>query len=451
MITAPTAAGSRLALTAVCLGFLMITLDATIVNLALPAIADDFGGTGIAGLQWVVDSYTIALAAFLLMWGWAGDRFGARRVFVLGTAIFVVASAACAVATGLAVLIVARAVQGFGAAALLPSSLALIVHQFPDARERARALGVWGGMSGIGLAAGPVLGGLSVGLLDWRLVFAVNVPVGLAGIGLARRHVLESEPYQGKRVDWTGQLLGTAALACLVAAFIESGAAAIALFAGAFATTVAFVVVQRRIPEPLVPPAVLRIRAFSAATAIGWLFNFCLYGVLFCLALVLQRTWQLSPLAAGMALVPVTVAVGCGAFVSGRLIARWGPKAPMFAGASAGLVGSAGLALAGHELAWFFAASVLFGCCSLAMPAMTSVAMGAVPDRPGLAAGVLNAARQTGGAIGVAVVGGFAPETGMWLVSAGYVLIACLVPATSRRTDRPLRLSRSLRRPGSGR
>ncbi|MCR6484605.1 MFS transporter [Amycolatopsis sp. OK19-0408] len=427
-------APAKLALGAVCLGFLMITLDATIVNLALPAIGADFGEPSTAALQWVVDAYTVTLAAFLLTWGAAGDRWGSRRVFEVGVAVFVLASIACALADDALWLIAARAVQGAGAAALLPSSLALIVHQFPDARQRAHALGVWGGMSGAGLAAGPVLGGLAVGLADWRLVFAVNVPVGIVAIVLTRRAVAEPPRHETTRLDFAGQLFGTASLAGFVAGFIESGhagwfaPATLVLLAGGVVAGVVFVAVEKRVAEPVLPLGVLKIRNYAVATGIGGLFNFCLYGTLFCLALYLQRAWSLGALAAGLALVPLTVVVALNAFFSGRLTGRFGPRVPMVAGALAGLAGAAGFALlpADRALVVFVVVSVVFGGCSLAMPAMTSLAMNSLPGKAGLAAGVLNASRQTGGAIGVALVGALLPAAGMWLVAAGYALVAGL-------------------------
>ncbi|WP_051792903.1 MFS transporter [Amycolatopsis jejuensis] len=424
------------ALVAVCIGFGMILVDATIVNLALPAIGAGFGETSTAASQWVIDAYTVTLAAFLLTWGAAGDRWGSRRVFVVGVSVFVLASLACALAGSLAWLIAARAVQGAGAAALLPSSLALIAHQFPEPGERARALGVWGGTSGIGLAAGPLLGGLAVGLADWRLVFAVNVPVGILALVLTRRYVAETPPRPRTRFDAAGQILGTAALAGIVAGCIEAGhRAGVFLLGGGIVAAVAFGVVQRVVRDPVLPPGVLRIRKFAVATGIGALFNFCIYGTLFCLSLYLQRVWGFGALAAGLALVPLTAAIGIAAFFSGRLTGRFGPRLPIVAGAVAGLAGAAGFALLDRSLALLITCSLVFGCCALAMPAMTSLAMNALPGKAGLAAGVLNAARQTGGAVGVALVGGLLPGAAMWLVAAGYAGIAALTAATGPQSS----------------
>ncbi|HWD06976.1 MAG TPA: MFS transporter [Amycolatopsis sp.] len=436
-------APARLALTAVCLGFVMITLDATIVNLALPAIGAEFAEPSTAALQWVVDSYTVALAAFLLTWGAAGDRWGSRRVFEIGTAVFVLASIACAAAGSLPMLVAARAVQGAGAAALLPSSLALIVHQFPEAGARARALGAWGGMSGVGLAAGPVLGGLAVGLADWRLVFAVNVPVGVIAIWLTRRYVTETTPHEKTRLDVVGQILGAAALAGVVAGFIEAGhagwtaATTLGLIGAGIAAGVAFVVAEKAVRAPVLPLGVLKVRDYAVATAIGGLFNFCLYGTLFCLALFLQRIWHLGALEAGLALLPLTLAVGFNALASGRLTHRFGSRVPIVAGGLTAMAGSAGLALLPDQPApvLLIVFSLVFGCCSLAMPAMTSLAMNALPGKAGLAAGVLNAARQTGGAVGVALVGGLLPGAAMWGVAVGYAGIVAFTGLLRRQSS----------------
>jgi DHA2 family methylenomycin A resistance protein-like MFS transporter len=406
--------GNRgLALTAICLGFMMITLDATIVNVALPAIHQSVGGN-LATLQWVVDAYTIVLAAFLLSAGWVADRLGARRIFYVGLTVFVIGSAACAAATNETVLVITRAVQGFGGAALLPASLAMIVHEFPRHEDRARALGLWGGLGGLGSAAGPVLGGLAVGLVSWRLIFVVNVPLGLLAFWLTRRAVSETPHHAGGSFDVPGQILGVATLGLLVGAFIEAGqegwtaTLTLALFASGLVLAAAFVTVEARRAQPMLPLAIFGRSSFRGGVSIGLLFNFCLYGSFFCLALYLEQTLGLGALAAGLYLLPMTVMIGLASLLSGRLIARYGTRLPLLLGAGGGLTGAllfTALGPGGPKVL-FLVASFAFGWAALAMPAMTTLTVQSVPPRQsGLGSGVLNAARQTGGAFGVAVLG----------------------------------------------
>jgi MFS transporter, DHA2 family, methylenomycin A resistance protein len=434
--------GSALALISVCLGFFVIQLDVTIVNVALPAIQREIGGT-LAGLQWVIDAYTLALASIMLTAGSTADRIGARKVFVLGLTMFAAGSAACAAAPALGVLIAARAVQGLGASALLPCSLALLVHQFPDPRARARALGVWGAMGSLGVALGPVLGGVLVASAGWRSIFGVNVPICLLTVVLLRRHVAESPLNPARRLDLAGMLLGAASLAGLTAGFITAGQrgwlspAPDALLAAGLAAAWLFVRAERRRPAPMLPLSLFRSRQFSGATAIGVLFNGCLYGALLCLSLFLQQSRHESVLVTGLLLLPMSVVVGVGSLASGRLTARLGPRPPMIAGLTLGAAGTALLATAGTKtpLALLVVASGLLGLVSLAMPAMTEVVVGAAgPEHAGVASGILNAARQSGGALGVAVLGALLALNGSALslhlplaVSAvGYLLAVVL-------------------------
>ena len=407
-----TVAGRRIALVTVCLGFALIQLDATIVNVALPTVQHDLGGT-LAGLQWTLNGYTVALAAFLLTAGSLADRLGGRRVFLCGLAVFCLGSAACAAAAGLGTLIAARVVQGVGAAALLPASLALLVHQFPGGAARARALGVWGAVGSVGLASGPVLGGVVVADLSWRLIFLINVPVGIATAVLVRRTVTET-PRRPGGIDPGGVLLGVASLAGVVAGFIEAGQAGwsgvwpTGLLAAGVVAGALFVVVERRVAAPMLPLRLFWSVRFSAATAVGLLFNLCLYGALLCLSLYLQQSRGMSPLAAGLALLPMTVVIGIGATMSGRLTASHGPRRGMVTGMCVATVGAALLALIGpgSPLALVVLGSMVLGLCSLTMPAMTAAVVGSVPaERAGLASGVLNASRQSGGALGVALLG----------------------------------------------
>lgn len=409
---APTG-NDALALAAVCMGFFLIQLDATIVNVALPQVQHDLGGS-VGDSQWVVDSYTLALACLMLAAGSTADRLGARRVFQCGLVIFVVGSAACAAAWGLGWLVAARAVQGIGAAALLPCSLALIVHQFPDPSARARALGVWGGIGGLGMAAGPALGGVIVQLIGWRAVFVVNLPIGVLTWLAVRRAVSESERRRDRGTDVPGLAAALVALAGITAGFIEAGqrgwsspVALIALAIGIVAG-IGFVRVEAGRAAPMVPLGLFRSRAFGAATGMGFVFNLCLYGALLCLSLYLQQGRHLSALDSGLAILPMTIVVGVGALVSGRFTARAGPRAPMMTGMASGAIGAAVLAVAGNGdgIAPIVVGAAVLGLCSLAMPAMTSVVVGHAPvEHAGVASGILNAARQAGGAVGVAVLG----------------------------------------------
>jgi MFS transporter, DHA2 family, methylenomycin A resistance protein len=382
------------ALISVCLGFFVIQLDVTIVNVALPAIRHEIGGST-AGLQWVIDAYTLALASIMLTAGSAADRVGARKVFTIGLVAFAAGSAACAAAPSPGVLIAARTLQGLAASALLPCSLALLVHQFPDPRARARALGIWGGMGSAGVALGPVLGGALVAATGWRPIFLVNVPVCLATIVLLRRYVTESAPDPGHRTDRAGLVLGVLALSGLTGAFITAGQAGwasplpIALLAAGLLSGVLFVRAEQRSSSPMLP---------------------------------------------------LSLTVGLGSLASGRLTARFGPRPPMIAGLALGAAGAALLATAGtsEPLPLLVTGSVLLGLVSLAMPAMTAVVVGAAaPEHAGVASGTLNAARQAGGALGVAVLGsllgsGANPSLHLPLAvaAAGYLLAIALAILT---------------------
>jgi DHA2 family methylenomycin A resistance protein-like MFS transporter len=398
-------------LTAISLGFLMITLDATIVNVALVAIGADVGGS-LSAAQWIVNGYTLAFAALLLSAGALADRVGSRTGFLIGLAVFALGSAACAGATSLATLIVARVIQGTGAATLMPWSLALIAHAFPDPLERRRALGVWGGASGVGLAAGPVLGGVLTAAFGWCAIFLVNVPIAAVAGELLHRHVGET-PRHRHPLDLPGQALATAALTALIGGFIIAGSRGwsagltLALLAAGVVSAAGFVLVERAVDHPMVDPALFRERTFAIAVALGVIFNFCLYGSIFCLAIDLQRAHGLDALQTGLALLPVTIVTGTMAFLSGRLVGHIGEWKAIVVGLAAGAAGALLISLvATGGVTTLIVAGVPVGLTALAMPAMTAVTMShAPPDRIGLASGVFNASRQTGGVLGVAVLG----------------------------------------------
>jgi MFS transporter, DHA2 family, methylenomycin A resistance protein len=320
----------------------MITLDATIVNVALPAIGADLGAAP-STPQWIVDGYTVALASLLLLAGSLADRSGARTGFLVGLAVFVVASAACAVAGSVGFLVAARVAQVVGAAWLMPSSLALITHTFAEPQARRRALAVWGAMSGIGLASGPLVGGILVASVGWRAIFLVNVPVGLAAARVLRRHAHETKRRR-RTLDLPGQLLAIFSLATLSGAFINAGAhgwtagGTLALGISGVLGSASFLLVERTVHRPLIDPEIFRDKAFTTVVAIGFLFNFCLYGSIFCLALGLARLRGLDALHTGFALLPMTVVTAAMALSAGRLVPRLGEGRVVAAGLTSGAV-----------------------------------------------------------------------------------------------------------------
>ncbi len=306
-------------------------------------------------------------------------------------------------------LIAARVVQGTGAAALMPCSLALIAHGFPEAHARRRALGLWGGASGIGLAAGPVLGGVLVAASGWRAIFLVNLPIAAAAAWLLVRHVGETGRHRHP-LDAPGQVLAMAGLASLTGGFIAAGSQGwgaprtLALLVTGVGSAGAFVVAERAAAHPMVDPRLFRERTLATAVTIGSVFNFCLYGGIFCLAVDLQRARGLDALHTGLALLPMTVVTGTMAFLSGRVVGRVGEWRTIAVGLTAGAAGALLISLEGSPA--LIASSALLGVSALAMPAMTALALSrAATDRVGLTSGVFNASRQTGGALGVAVLG----------------------------------------------
>jgi DHA2 family methylenomycin A resistance protein-like MFS transporter len=404
----------QLPLLAICLGYFIVILDATIVNVALPSVQRQLGGA-VSSLQWIVDAYTVVFAGLLLSAGSLGDRIGARRVFDAGLVLFTVSSAACAAAPTVAVLIGARAAQGVGAAMLVPSSLALLRAAYDQPSERARAVGIWGAVAGTGAASGPVVGGLLVGLISWRAVFVVNVPVGVAAFMLTARHL----PNAGDRVngsfDPPGQLLGILALTLVTLGLIEGGAAgwgapvplvALVLFAPA---AIAFIVREWIATKPMLPLGLFDDRKFSGATFVGLAINFGFYGQLFAIVLYFQHVRGYSALHTGLALLPEGAFVAIASALSGRVTGRIGPRAPMLIGLCSGALGFGGLVLAGGSTPYIELVPALIAAgfgMALTMPAATAAVIESAPaSRAGIASGVLNAARQCGGAVGVALLG----------------------------------------------
>jgi EmrB/QacA subfamily drug resistance transporter len=406
------AAGSAVpALAAAVLGFFVVTLDAVVVNVALPAIRRDLGA-GMTGLQWVVDGYTLLFAALLLSAGALSDRVGARRVFAAGLAVFVVASAACGLAPSLGALVVARFVQGAAAAVMMPASMALIGQAYPDPVQRARAVAVWAMGGALASSAGPVLGGLLT-LVTWRMIFCVNLPVGAAALLLLARTA--RSPQRTVPFDGVGQVTAVLAMGGLTYGAIEAGAAGftaprvVAAFVVAVVALGAFLTAQARGAHPMVPLDLFRSRTVSVAVAVGFAFIVGYYGLPFVMSLYLQQVRGLSSLAAGVAFLPMMLSGAVLTPFSARLAERVGARLLIAAGLVLMTAGLAILAVVPPSTpVWTLALlMVLVGLAGpLISPPVTAVLLNSVPGhRVGTASGVFNTSRQVGGALAVAVFG----------------------------------------------
>ncbi|ANP54300.1 DHA2 family methylenomycin A resistance protein-like MFS transporter [Streptomyces griseochromogenes] len=403
-----------LALTAALLGFALITLDASVVNVALPAIGSALGG-GLAGLQWVVDAYTLAFAALMLSTGAFADRVGASRAYALGIAVFTLASAACGLAPGLPALIGARVVQGVAAAVVLPASLSLVRQAYTDPARRARAVAAWAAGGSVAVALGPVAGGALTTAWDWRGIFFINLPLGAVALALLLR-----APRSERRpapLDLPGQLSAVVALTAVTFAVIEGGTTGIAAFAVAVAAGVLFVRTEARQPHPVVPLGLFRDRAVRVAVAAGAACSVAFYGVVFVFSLFFQQVQGRSPLYTGLVFLPMSGLIAVTNVVSGKLAGRYGPRLPMLLGQALALAGLLGLLSVDAGTSAGVVAALLVPMalgCALTIPPLTAVMLDAVPaERAGLAAGVLNAARQVAGGLGIAVFGS--------LVAGGFV------------------------------
>jgi DHA2 family methylenomycin A resistance protein-like MFS transporter len=426
-------APSRSALPAICLGYFMVILDATAVNLSLPALGRDLGG-GVGALQWVVDGYTLTFAALLLTAGSLGDRYGARRVFCGGLGLFVLASAACGLASGAATLVAARLVQGAAAAVLVPCSLALVRAAYEDPGARARAVGVWGGVAGVAAASGPVIGGVLTQAVSWRLVFFVNVPVGLAALLMTRRHVPSAGGHGRPGFDLPAQATVIAALGVLTFALIEARTEGWTspLILGGFGVAAlliaVFIVVERRAATPMLPLEMFRDRAFGGGSAIGLLINLGLYGQLFVTSLYFQNSRHMSPVTAGLALLPEGLLVPLASLLSGRVTSRRGVRATMLAGLCTGAAGLLGLMIADPHVPYLILVVPLMAAgfgMAFTMPAATTTVVEAAPAaRAGVASGTINTGRQVGSTIGVALMGTLAGSPGLAAAMAAAMAVA---------------------------
>jgi EmrB/QacA subfamily drug resistance transporter len=404
------------------LGSGIASLDATVVNIALPTIGREFH-TGIAALQWVMTGYTLTLAAFLLIGGSLGDRLGRRKVYLIGVVWFAVASMACGLAPGAVFLIVTRMLQGVGAALLTPGSLAILEASFVPG-DRARAIGAWSGLSGVAVAAGPLVGGYLITAASWRWIFFINVPVAVAVVVLGLRHIPESrDPSATGKIDYAGAAAAVVFLAGITFAFIEapvlgwSSPAVIAMTLAGVAGLAAFLIRERRAAAPMLPLSIFAERQFAATNAVTFLVYAALTGATFLLPVVLQVVSGYSPLASGLALLPLTVIMLALSARSGQLAARIGPRLQMSVGPVVVGAGLAMLTLVPSGTSYLVSvlpAVIVFGLgLAITVAPLTATAMSSAPaEHSGIASAVNNDVARFGGLLAIAILPAVAGITG---------------------------------------
>jgi EmrB/QacA subfamily drug resistance transporter len=430
-----------LTLVITCLGFFMVLLDASIVTVALPTIQNDLNAN-LNDLQWVVDAYTLPFAALLLTAGTLSDRFGRKQLFLWGLVIFTLGSALCGFAPSLGWLIAGRVVQGIGGAALSPGSLAVLAAAFTEPRERTVSLGIWSGVSGVALAAGPLIGGTLISAINWQAIFFVNLPLGVLGLLFGLAVLVESRNPAADRLDLPGQLLAIGGLVALTYALIEGNTQGwtspliLGLFLGAAVLLLGFLLVESRSAEPLLPLTFFRTAIFSVANLAALTVGFALLGTVFFIAQYFQGVQGFTAFGSGLHSLPNTAGIFLAAPLAGALAARFGPRLPVTVGAVlAGiallLLTQVGPATDYGRLWWNLG---MFGVgVGLMLSPLTSAVLGAVPPaRTGLASSVINTSRQIGGVIGVALLGALVQNQYASNITAR--LTAAGVPAATSTT-----------------
>ncbi|MGW2316574.1 MFS transporter [Streptomyces sp. CG4] len=442
-----------------CMSLLIVSLDNTVLNVALPSMQRDLDTTT-SGLQWTIDAYTLVLASLLMLAGSTADRIGRKKVFMAGLVVFSVGSLLCSIAPSLSLLVVFRMVQAIGGSMLNPVAMSIITNTFTDARERARAIGVWGAVVGISMAAGPLVGGLLVQSVSWRSIFWMNLPVGLAALLLTLRFVPESRAPKARRPDPVGQLLVIVLFGSMTYAIIEapeSGAAAVAPFAViALAALLALLHYEPRRAEPLIDLRFFRSAPFSGATVIAISAFAALGGFLFLSNLYLQNVRGLDALHAGLWMLPMAAPTFLCAPLSGRLVGSRGPRLPLLVAGTAMTASGVLFAAFGAETSNVtrFLGYVLFGVgFGFVNAPITNTAVSGMPRaQAGVAAAVASTSRQLGQTLGVAVVGAvlaaginssayrdtFVPAArpGWWILSACGLSVLVLGLLTSGRWAR---------------
>ncbi len=449
----------RIGILLICsMSLLIVGLDVTIVNVALPSIGRELHAT-VSGLQWTVDAYTLVLASLLMLSGSTADRLGRRRTFVIGLTVFSVGSLLCSLAPSLGLLVVFRMLQAVGGSMLNPVAMSIITNTFTEPRERAQAVGVWGAVVGISMALGPVVGGLLVSSAGWQSIFWINIPVGVVAIVLALRYIPESKAPRARRFDLVGQLLMIAFLATLTYGIIEAPSRGwtspqiLVAFAVALAALVGFLLYEPRREEPLIDLRFFRSIPFASATVTAVAAFAALGGFLFLNTLYLQEVRGLSPLRAGLDTLPMAIMTMVASPLSGRIVGHRGARLPLVVSGIA-LASACAMLVAVDAVTpftWLFAAYVVFGIgFGLVNAPITNAAVSGMPRaQAGVASAVASTSRQVGQTLGVAVVGALvtshlsgsvhadlasASHAGWWtLAGCGLVVLVLGLVSTSRR------------------
>ncbi|MGA2848382.1 MAG: MFS transporter [Terracidiphilus sp.] len=397
-----------------CMSLLIVSMDATIVNVALPAIQRDLHAR-MAGLQWILDAYTLVVASFLMLSGSVSDRFGRRRIFQIGLGLFTLAFLLCSQARTIEQLTGFRALQGFGASMLNPVALSIIANAFPERKARGRAVGIWGAVAGLSLGIGPMIGGALTQTVGWRWIFWINLPIGIAAALLAALFVPESKAERARAFDPVGQMLVLIGLAALTWGVIEGPHAGwnsgliVGLFVTAALSLLAFVLYEPRRTDPLLDLRFFRSVPFSSATVLGLCAFSSFGGFLFLNALYLQQVRGFSAFHTGLFTLPLAVAMVVSAPWSGRLVGVYGPRPSLVVAGAGFLIGT--LILTGlnqqTSAVWLLAAYGLFGVgLGMVNPAITNSAVAGMPlSQAGVAAAIASTSRQVGVALGVAISG----------------------------------------------
>ncbi len=444
-----------------CMSLLLVGMDVTIVNVALPSIRSDLHAS-LSGLQWTVDAYLVVLASLLILAGSTGDRIGRKRTFQTGLIVFIAGSLLCSLAPGLGWLIAFRMVQGVGGSMLNPIAMSIITNVFTERRERARAIGVWGGVVGISMGLGPIVGGALVETVSWRAIFWINVPIGVAALVLVALFVPESKATRARRFDPVGQLLVMVVFAAVTYAIIEAprvgwlSAQTCGLFAAVALGLLGLLAYEPRRADPLIDLRFFRSVPFAGATVIAICAFSAFNGLLFLSTLYLQDVRALSPLRAGLFLLPMAAVTSVVAPLSGRLVAARGPRLPLFVAGTGMCVGALALTqLSAHTgYGWLLASYVVFAIgFGMVNAPITNTAVSGMPNaQAGVAAAIASTSRQVGAVLGVAVVGSVinagiqgslvdglpaASHPAWWLIAGcGAAVVALGAITTGRRAQR---------------